>query len=100
DSFILLAVPFYIIAAAVMNIGGVTSRLVALASVVVGQVRGGLAYVNVITNALMAGVSGSAVADAAALSRMLVQPMEAQGFKRAYACALTGASSTMAHLIP
>jgi C4-dicarboxylate transporter DctM subunit len=100
DSFIILAVPFYILAAAVMNIGGVTSRLIDLASILVGHFRGGLGYVNVVTNALMAGISGSAVADAAALSKMLVQPMERQHFTRAYACALTGAASTMAHLIP
>jgi C4-dicarboxylate transporter DctM subunit len=63
-------------------------------------VGGGIAYVNVVTNAMMAGISGSAVADAAALSKMLVKPMEDNGFRRGFACALTASASTMAHLIP
>jgi C4-dicarboxylate transporter DctM subunit len=100
DSFILLSVPFFILAAALMNIGGVTQRLIDLAQSLVGKFRGGLAYVNVLTNAMMAGVSGSSIADAAGTAKMLVPAMERQGFSREYSCALTAASSTMAHLVP
>ncbi len=100
DSFILLSVPFFILAAALMNIGGVTQRLIDLAQSLVGRFRGGLAYVNVLTNTMMAGVSGSSIADAAGTAKMLVPSMERQGFSREYSCALTAASSTMAHLVP
>lgn len=100
DSFILLSVPFFILAAALMNIGGVTQRLIDLAQSLVGSFRGGLAYVNVLTNTMMAGVSGSSIADAAGTAKMLVPSMERQGFSKEYSCALTAASSTMAHLVP
>ncbi|HEV2560385.1 MAG TPA: TRAP transporter large permease subunit [Microvirga sp.] len=100
NSFTLLAIPYFIMAAAVMNVGGITTRLVNLAVSLVGHLRGGLGQANVVTNTLLAGVSGSSTADASAIAKLLVPEMEKHGYSRAYGCALTSASSTLANLIP
>lgn len=100
NSFTLLAIPFFIMAAAVMNIAGITTRLVALATSLVGHYRGGLGQANVVTNTLLAGVSGSSTADASAIAKLMVPEMERHGYDRAFSCALTSASSTLANLIP
>lgn len=100
NSFTLLAIPFFIMAAAVMNAGGITSRLVDFAITLVGHFRGGLGQANVVTNTLLAGVSGSSTADASAIAKLMVPEMERHGYTRAFGCALTSASSTLANLIP
>lgn len=100
NSFTLLAIPFFIMAAAVMNAGGMTARLVELATHLVGHFRGGLGQANVVTNTLLAGVSGSSTADASAIAKLMVPEMEKRGYDRAFGCALTSASSTLANLIP
>ncbi len=100
DSFLLLAIPFFIMAAAFMNAGGITERLVELATRLVGHFRGGLGHVNVVTNTMMAGVSGSSMADAAAIGKIMVPSMAKRGYPRAFSCALTSASSVIANLIP
>ena len=100
DSFVLMAIPFFITAAAVMNAGGITERLVGLATRLVGHLRGGLGHVNVLTNTMMAGVSGSSMADAASIGKIMVPAMEARGYPRPFSCALTSASSVIANLIP
>lgn len=100
NSFTLLAIPFFILAAAVMNVAGITGRLVEFATSLVGHLRGGLGQVNVLTNTLMAGVSGSSSADAAAIAKALVPEMEKRGYDRAFGCALTSASSVLANFIP
>ncbi|PWW01696.1 C4-dicarboxylate transporter DctM subunit [Hoeflea marina] len=100
NSFTLLAIPFFIMAAAVMNAGGITTRLVDLATHLVGHFRGGLGQANVVTNVMLAGVSGSSTADASAIAKLIVPEMERRGYDRAFACALTSASSTLANLIP
>jgi len=100
DSFPLLAIPFFILAAAVMNAGGITERLIDFAVHLVGHLRGGLGHVNVLTNTVMAGVSGSSMADASAIGKVLIPEMERQGYGRAFACALTSASAVLANLIP
>lgn len=100
NSFTLLAIPFFIMAAAVMNVGGITTRLVDLATLLVGHLRGGLGQANVVTNTLLAGVSGSSTADASAIAKLMVPEMEKRGYDRAFGCALTSASSTLANLIP
>ena len=100
NSFTLLAIPFFIMAAAVMNVGGITTRLVELATLLVGHFRGGLGQANVVTNTLLAGVSGSSTADASAITKLMVPEMERRGYDRAFGCALTSASSTLANLIP
>lgn len=100
NSFTLLAIPFFIMAAAVMNVGGITVRLVELATRLVGHFRGGLGQANVVTNVFLAGVSGSSTADASAIAKLLVPEMERRGYDRGFSCALTSASSTLANLIP
>jgi tripartite ATP-independent transporter DctM subunit len=100
NSFTLLAIPFFILAAAVMNAGGITPRLVDLAMMLVGHLRGGLAQANVVTNTMLAGVSGSSTADASTIAKLLVPEMARRGYSRPFAAALTAAGSTLANLIP
>jgi tripartite ATP-independent transporter DctM subunit len=100
NSFTLLAIPFFIMAAAVMNVAGITSRLVDLATKLVGHFTGGLGQANVVTNTLLAGVSGSSTADASAIAKLMVPEMERRGYGRAFGCALTAAAATLANLIP
>ncbi len=100
NSFTLLAIPFFILAAAVMNAGGITPRLVDLAMMMVGHLRGGLAQANVVTNTMLAGVSGSSTADASTIAKLLVPEMARRGYDRPFAAALTAAGSTLANLIP
>lgn len=100
DSFILLAIPFFILAAGLMNASGITDRLVDLATRLVGHLRGGLGHVNVLTNTMMAGLSGSSMADAAAIAKVMVPGMEARGYPRPFGCALTSAAAVLANLIP
>lgn len=100
NSFTLLAIPFFILAAAVMNAGGITVRIVDLAFHLVGHFRGGLGQANIVTNVMLAGVSGSSTADASATAKLLVPQMEKHGYDRAFSCALTAAASTLANLIP
>jgi C4-dicarboxylate transporter DctM subunit len=100
NSFTLLAIPFFILAAAVMNAGGITVRIVDLAYHLVGHFRGGLGQANIVTNVMLAGVSGSSTADASATAKLLVPQMEKHGYDRAFSCALTAAASTLANLIP
>ncbi|TYB86636.1 TRAP transporter large permease subunit [Oceaniovalibus sp. ACAM 378] len=100
NSFTLLAIPFFILAAAVMNAGGITLRIVDLAFHLVGHLRGGLGQANIVTNVMLAGVSGSSTADASATAKLLVPEMAKHGYSRAFSCALTAAASTLANLIP
>ena len=100
NSFTLLAIPFFILAAAVMNAGGITPRLVDLAMQLVGHLRGGLGQANVVTNTMLAGISGSSTADASTVAKLMVPEMEARGYDRPFSCALTAASATIANLIP
>jgi C4-dicarboxylate transporter DctM subunit len=100
NSFTLLAIPFFIMAAAIMNAAGITTRLVDFASSLFGHLRGGLGQVNVATNTMMAGVSGSSMADAAAIAKIMVPEMSKRGYSPAFSCALTSASATLANLIP
>jgi C4-dicarboxylate transporter, DctM subunit len=100
DSFPLLAVPLFMLAGELMNRGGITRRLVAFATAVVGHVTGGLANVVVVTNMIMAGMSGSAIADAAATGAVLVPAMRASGYPVPFAAAVVGAASTIGPIIP
>ena len=75
DSFVLLAIPFFFLAGELMNQGGITKRLVDLAQALVGGIRGGLGHVTVVTNMIMAGMSGSAVADATGTGAVLIPAM-------------------------
>ncbi len=100
ESFPLLAVPFFIAAGEMMNTGGVTRRLVSLASTVVGHITGGLAHVTVVANMIMAGMSGSAIADAAGTGRVLIPAMEQEGFSKPFAAAIVSAAGTIGPIIP
>ena len=100
DSFTLMAIPFFILAGEVMSKSGLTSRIVDLAVAMVGPIRGGLAHVVVIANAMMSGVSGSASADAAATGSILIPAMIKQGYKPQFAALITAFSAMMGPIIP
>ena len=100
DSFPLMAVPFFILAGEVMNVGGITTNLVNFSKALIGHVRGGLAQVNILSSILFAGLSGSAVADTSALGSMLIPAMEKNGYSRKFSAAITAASSVIGPIIP
>lgn len=100
NSFPLLAVPFFMLAGEIMNAGGLSRRIVALALTLVGHVRGGLGYVAIVSACLMAALSGSAVADAAALSALLLPMMTAAGHDKARSAGLLASASIIAPVIP
>ena len=100
DSFPLLAVPFFMLAGEIMNAGGLSKRLVNLALALVGHVKGGLGYVAILAAVFMAALSGSAVADAAALSALLVPMMVQAGHDKARSAGLIAASGIIAPVIP
>src|SRR5512136_2928504 len=99
-SFTLLAIPFFILAGNLMNTGGITTRLVHFAQCLVGHIRGGLGHVTVVTNMIMAGMSGAAVADAVGTGNLLIPAMEKAGYPRVFSAALVGAASTIGPIIP
>jgi tripartite ATP-independent transporter DctM subunit len=100
DSFPLMAVPFFILAGEVMNTGGLARRILNFAIALVGHFRGGLGYVAILTSCILASLSGSAVADAAALSALLVPMMVAAGHNRASSAGLVAAGGILAPVIP
>ena len=100
DSFPLLALPFFILAGNLMNAGGITRRLVSLAQTMVGHISGGLAHVNIATNMLLAGLSGSAVADTAATGAILIPEMKQRGYSGEFAAAVTASAGTIGPIIP
>ncbi|MCM0018359.1 MAG: TRAP transporter large permease [Tagaea sp.] len=100
DKFLLLAIPFFFLAAEFMNSGGIMRRLVDLARALVGHLRGGLGLMNVLASMFFAGVSGSAVADAAGMGRMEIEMMRRGGYPHAFSAAITAASATIGPIIP
>lgn len=100
ESFPYLAVPFFIMLGSVMNYSGISEALMNFANTLVGHLRGGLAQVNVLLSALMGGISGSANADAAMQSKILVPEMVKHGFSKPFSAAVTAASSTVSPVIP
>lgn len=100
DSFPLLAVPFFVLAAELMTGGGITQILLRFVSQFVGHLRGGLGYANVISSTLFAGISGSALADAAGPGAMMIRMMEKGGYDKSYAGALTISSAIVGPIIP
>ena len=100
DSFPLLAVPFFMLAGEIMNAGGLSRRIVNLALAVIGHVKGGLGYVTIMAGCLLSALSGSAVADAAALSALLLPMMVAAGHDRARSGGLIAATGIIAPVIP
>ena len=100
DSFPLLAVPFFMLAGEIMNVGGLSRRIVNLALTLVGHVRGGLGYVTIMAACIMAALSGSAVADAAALAALLLPMMVAAGHDKARSAGLIASAGIIAPVIP
>jgi tripartite ATP-independent transporter DctM subunit len=100
DSFPILAVPLFMLAGELMNTGGVSHRLYKFAKVLVGHIPGSLGHVNVIGSMIFAGMSGSAVADAAGLGAVEIHEMIAEGFDPDFSAAVTAASSTVGPIIP
>lgn len=101
DGYVLLAVPLFVAAANIMNAGTVSERLLAFCNAVVGRFRGGLGHVNVVASVIFAGMSGSAVADAAGVGKLIMEMMTTSGrYPRGYAAALTVASATIGPIIP
>ncbi len=101
QSFILLAVPLFIVAANIMNAGTISDRLLNFCVALVGRFRGGLGHVNVVASLIFSGMSGSAVADAAGIGKIIIQMMTKSGhYTRGYAAAITAASATIGPIIP
>ena len=100
-SFVLLAVPLFITAANIMNAGTITDRLLSFCTAVVGRFKGGLGHVNVVASLIFSGMSGSAVADAAGIGKIIIGMMTKNGrYTRGYAAAITAASATIGPIIP
>src|SRR6478736_6069442 len=100
NKFSLLAIPFFVLAGAIMAEGGMSRRLVALAGVCVGFVRGGLSLVNIMASTFFGAISGSSVADTASVGSVLIPEMEKAGYPRDYSTAVTVSGSVQALLTP
>jgi len=101
NSYVLLAVPLFILAADLMNVGSLTDRLLKFCLVLVGRFRGGLGHVNVVSNVIFAGMSGSAIADAVGIGRVIIGMMTREGrYPVAYAAAITASAAIIGPIIP
>ncbi|UXH46373.1 TRAP transporter large permease [Rossellomorea vietnamensis] len=100
DSFVLLAVPLFILAANLMNHGKISQKLIDLSLTMVGHIRGGLAHANILVSMIFAGVSGAAQADTAGVGKILIPNMKKQGYDTETAVGVTAASSTIGVIIP
>jgi tripartite ATP-independent transporter DctM subunit len=100
DSFLLLAIPFFLLAGALMNRGGVTRRLVNFAFALVGHVPGGLGHVTVVANLIMAGMSGTAAADAVATGTVLIPTMIRKNYSRGFAAAISACAAAIGPMVP
>ncbi|MDL4861459.1 TRAP transporter large permease [Halomonas elongata] len=100
NAFSLMAIPLFILAGNLMNTSRLTDRLMTLARLLVGHLRGGMGHVNVVSSVFFAGVNGSAVADTSALGSLLVPPMRKEGYSTAFAAGLTAGSSLIGPIIP
>lgn len=100
DDFILLAIPFYLLAGELMNTTGITQRMIGFFVILMGHVRGALAQVNVIAGMFFSAISGTATSDAAAVGGVMIPAMKREGYKPEFAAALQAASATIAPIIP
>lgn len=100
DNFILLSVPFFILAANIMNASGITDKLIRFSQALVGHLRGGLAHVNVVVSMFFAGISGSSTADAAGIGSVLIPAMIKEKYDTKFTVAVTACSSVMGVIIP
>lgn len=99
-SFVLVAVPLFIFAGQLMNIGGVTHRIIRFSNALIGSMRGGLAQVNIFSSMIFAGISGEAVADTAGLGSVLIPAMKKQGYSKEFSAAITAGSAVAGPIIP
>jgi tripartite ATP-independent transporter DctM subunit len=100
NSFILIAVPFFLLAANLMNIGGITNRLVRFSRAIVGHLPGSLAQINIVLSIFFAGISGSATADAASQSKIFIAAQRREGYDDSFSVAVTAVSAVLAVIIP
>ncbi len=100
DNFLLLAVPLFILAGKLMNASGITRRLVDFFYILIGHIRGGLAYVNIIASVFFAGITGAGAADTAAIGSIMIPAMKKEGYSSEYSGAVTAISSTIGPTIP
>jgi tripartite ATP-independent transporter DctM subunit len=100
DNFVLLTIPFFILAGNLMNSANLTAQIVRFAQMLVGRVRGGLAVVNVLASMMFSGVSGAATAEASAIGSVMIPAMKRDGYRAEYAAALTAAGSILGPLVP
>lgn len=100
DSFMLMAIPFFILAGNLLNVGGVTRRIFDFSNTLVGHIAGGLAQVNVVASMIFSGISGTAVGDAAGLGVIEMEAMTSKGYDKRFAAAITLASSVIGPIIP
>jgi C4-dicarboxylate transporter DctM subunit len=100
DSFVLLCIPGFILAGSLMNGGGITDRIIRFASAGVGWIRGGLGLTNIAGSMLFAGISGTAVAEAASIGAVMIPGMKKEGYPVSFAAAITAAASTVGPIIP
>src|SRR5512141_3514990 len=101
NSYVLIAIPLFILAADLMNIGSLTDKLLTFCLVLVGRFRGGLGHVNVVANVIFAGMSGSAIADAVGIGRIIIPMMTREGrYPLAYAAAISASAAIIGPIIP
>ncbi|MCG8307093.1 MAG: TRAP transporter large permease [Cytophagales bacterium] len=100
DSLIMVALPFFLLAGELMNAGGITNRLVRFAMALIGKISGGLSFVVILTNMIMAAISGAAIASGAAVGSVMIPSMERAGYEKGYAGAVNAAAATIGPVIP
>ncbi|NND05403.1 MAG: TRAP transporter large permease [Saprospiraceae bacterium] len=100
DLFVLLSIPGFILAGNLMNLGGLTAKIITFCNRVLGHVRGGLSLANIGASMLFAGISGTAVADTASIGSVMIPAMKKEGYDEGFSCAVTAASSTVGPIIP
>ncbi|MFQ6111156.1 MAG: TRAP transporter large permease [Nitrospinota bacterium] len=100
DSFVLMAIPFFMLAGEIMNFSGISDRVIHFTNLLVGRFRGGLAHVNVASSMVFAGITGVAVGDVAALGSVFIPAMQKEGYDRGFSAAITASSSLVGPIIP
>ncbi|MDM8556116.1 TRAP transporter large permease [Desulfococcaceae bacterium HSG7] len=100
DSFILLAIPFFILAGRIMSEAGISDRLIKVSDLIVGRVKGNLAYVNIVVSMFFGGITGTAISDTTAIGSIMIPSMKKEGYTKRFSAAVTAASSTMGPIIP
>lgn len=100
DAFILLAIPFFVLAGKVMSEANISDRLIRVADLLVGRLKGSLAYVNIVVSMFFGGITGTAISDTTAIGSILIPTMVKEGYSKRFSAAVTAASSTMGPIIP